>query len=93
MTAQEKAHVLAMVAASPLSVREVLRSLGIAEATYYRWKRRLQMRSDGLKDRPGGARRSALCQISQPGGASGGAAQSCRAVPLSDGIGRRAWPG
>jgi len=58
MTAQEKAHVLGMVAASPLSAREVLRSLGIAEATYYRWKRRLRMGSGGLKDRPGGPRRA-----------------------------------
>jgi transposase len=41
MRAQEKAQVLAVVAASPLSAREVLRSLGVAEATYYRWKRRL----------------------------------------------------
>ena len=38
MRAQEKAQVLAMVAASPLSAREVLSSLGIAEATCYRWK-------------------------------------------------------
>jgi putative transposase len=58
MTAQEKAQVLAMVAASPLSAREVLRSLGIAEAIYYRWKRRLRMGSEGLKDRPGGPRRA-----------------------------------
>ena len=58
MTAQEKAHVLAMVTASPLSAREVLRSLGIAEATYYRWKRRLQMGPGGLEDRPGGPRRA-----------------------------------
>jgi len=58
MTAQEKAQVLAMVAASPLSAREVLRSLGIAEATYYRWKRWLRMGSGGLKDRPGGPRRA-----------------------------------
>jgi putative transposase len=43
MTAQEKAHVLAMVAASPLPAREVLHSLGMAEATYYRWKRRLKV--------------------------------------------------
>lgn len=35
-----------------------MRSLGIAEATYYRWKRRLRMRSGQLKDRPGGPRRA-----------------------------------
>lgn len=58
MTAQEKARVLAVVAASPLPAREVLRSLGIAEATYYRWKRRLEMGSGRLVDLPGGPRRA-----------------------------------
>jgi putative transposase len=58
MRAQEKAQVLAVVAASPLSAREVLRSLGVAEATYYRWKRRLRTGSGWLKDRPGGPRRA-----------------------------------
>jgi putative transposase len=58
MTAQEKARVLAVVAASPLSAREVLRSLRVAEATYYRWKRRLGKGSGWLKDRPGGPRRA-----------------------------------
>ena len=48
MTAQEKAQVLARVAASPLSAREVLRSLRIAGTTYYRWKRRPQMGSGWL---------------------------------------------
>lgn len=51
MKAQEKAQVLATAAASPLSAREALRSLGIAEAAYHRWKQHLQMGSDGLEGR------------------------------------------
>jgi putative transposase len=58
MTAEEKAQVLGMVAASPLPAREVLRSLGIAEATYYRWKRRLKVGSGRLRDLPGGPKRA-----------------------------------
>jgi transposase-like protein len=54
MTAHQKAEALALVAASPLPAREVLRSLGIAEATYYRWKRRLKVGSGRLVDLPGG---------------------------------------
>lgn len=49
---------LATVVALPLSAQEVLRSVGIAEATYYRWKRHLRVGSGWLKDRPGGLRRA-----------------------------------
>jgi putative transposase len=58
MNAQEKAQVLALGAASPVSAQEVLRSLGITTATYYRWRRRLKEGGDRLKDLPGGPRRA-----------------------------------
>ena len=52
MSATEKAEVLTRVASSPLPRRKVLRELGIAKSTYYRWLRRQDQQ--GLDDRPGG---------------------------------------
>ena len=52
MSATEKAEVLTKVASSPLPRRKVLRELGIAKSTYYRWLRRQDQQ--GLDDRPGG---------------------------------------
>ena len=52
MSATEKAEVLTRVASSPLPRRQVLRELGIAKSTYYRWLRRQDQQ--GLDDRPGG---------------------------------------
>ena len=40
MTTREKAGVLAMVAASPLSKRQALAEMGIPRRTYYNWVRR-----------------------------------------------------
>ena len=52
MSATEKAEVLTRVASSSLPRRKVLRELGIAKSTYYRWLRRQDQQ--GLDDRPGG---------------------------------------
>ena len=54
MSATEKAEVLTRVASSPLPRRKVLRELGIAKSTYYRWLRREDQQ--GLDDRPGGGK-------------------------------------
>ena len=40
MSAAEKAEVLVTVASSPTPKRKVLRELGVARSTYYRWLRR-----------------------------------------------------
>ena len=37
MSAAEKAEVLVTVASSPTPKRKVLRELGVARSTYYRW--------------------------------------------------------
>ena len=52
MSATEKAEVLTRVASSPFPRRKILRELGIAKSTYYRWLRRQDQQ--GLDDRPGG---------------------------------------
>ena len=52
MSATEKAEVLTRVASSPLPRRKVLRELGIAKSTYYRWLRRQDQQ--GLDDLAGG---------------------------------------
>ena len=54
MSAAEKAEVLVTVASSPTPKRKVLRELGVARSTYYRWLRRREQR--GLENDAGGGR-------------------------------------
>ena len=49
MSGVDKASILASVASSPVTKRQVLRDLGVPKGTYYRWLKRLR-----LYDRPGG---------------------------------------
>ena len=44
MSAAEKAEVLVTVASSPTPKRKVLREIGVARSTYYRWLRRREQR-------------------------------------------------
>ncbi len=50
MSGVDKASILARVASSPVSKRQVLRELGVPKSTYYRWLKRPR-----LDDRPGGS--------------------------------------
>ena len=54
MSAAEKAEVLVTVASSPTPKRKVLRELGVARSTYYRWLKRREQR--GLENDAGGGR-------------------------------------
>ena len=54
MSATEKAEVLVTVASSPTPKRKVLRELGVARSTYYRWLKRREQR--GLENDAGGGR-------------------------------------
>ena len=54
MSAAEKAEVLVTVASSPTPKRKVLRELGVARSTYYRWLRRREQRE--LENDAGGGR-------------------------------------
>ena len=54
MSAAEKAEVLVTVASSPTPKRKVLREIGVARSTYYRWLRRREQR--GLENDAGGGR-------------------------------------
>ena len=49
MSGVDKASILAGVASSPVTKRQVLRELGVPKSTYYRWLQRPR-----LDDRPGG---------------------------------------
>jgi len=49
MSGVDKASILASVASSPVTKRQVLRDLGVPKSTYYRWLKLLR-----LYDRPGG---------------------------------------
>ena len=53
MTAESKLEVLRAVQGAGLPVKQVLSQLGIARATYYRWRRSFRQRGQpGLHDRP-----------------------------------------
>lgn len=53
MSMEVKLEVLRAVASSPLPACAVLRQLGLARSTYYRWRRRFRAEgSRGLNDRP-----------------------------------------
>ena len=55
MSASERDGVLAVVAASPLSKRQVLAEMGIPRRTYYNWVRReKESKSEDAKNRNGG---------------------------------------
>ena len=54
MSASERGGVLAVVAASPLSKRQVLAEMGIPRRTYYNWVRReKESKSEDAKNRNG----------------------------------------
>jgi len=53
MTAESKLEVLRAVQGAGLPVKQVLSQLGVARATYYRWRRSFRQRGQpGLHDRP-----------------------------------------
>jgi len=51
MIANDRARVLAVVAASPLSKSQVLAELGISRRTYYNWVRRKEAKQKTLQAR------------------------------------------
>ncbi len=56
MQPQEKAALIALVRASPLSRKQVLAQLSLPRSTYYDWCRRCADRPEGLRDRSSGPR-------------------------------------
>ena len=60
MSAAEKAEVLVTVASSPTPKRKVLRELGVARSTYYRWLRRREQRGLENDRRKGGPQARSL---------------------------------